>query len=106
MYIEKLDDTDNRYINTYHRNIKIKPVNIKPRLHIDFNTKINKEGPKFKVPVHVRISKYKNIFVKDYIPNKCEEVSSTKKIKNTVSWTYVVSDINDEEIAGKFHEKK
>ena len=28
------------------------------------------------------------------------------KIKNTVPWTYVISDLNSEPIAGSFHEKK
>ena len=30
----------------------------------------------------------------------------TKKVKNTVSWTYIVSDLKGEEIAGRFHEKE
>ena len=67
MYIDKLDDTVNKYKNTYHRNIKIKPVNIKPNMHIDFNKENNKKGPKFKVGDHVRISKYKNIIAKGYV---------------------------------------
>ena len=33
----------------------------------------NKENPKFKVGHHVRISKYKNIFAKVYVPNFYEE---------------------------------
>ena len=39
----------------------MKPVDLKPNMHIDFNKENNKEGPKYKVGDHVRISKYKNI---------------------------------------------
>ena len=30
----------------------------------------------------------------------------TKKIKNTVPWTYVINDLNGEEIAGTFYENE
>ena len=69
VYIDNLDDIMNRYNNTYHRTIKMKSVDVKPSMYIDFNQEINKEGPKFKVGVHVRISKYKNMFAKGYAPN-------------------------------------
>ena len=56
----------------------------------------------FKVGDHVRISKYKNIFAKGYMPNWSEEIFIIKKIKNTVPWTYVINDLNGEEIIGIF----
>ena len=62
----------------------MKPVDVKPRIYIDFNKENNKESPKFKLCDHVRISKYKNIFGKGYIPNWSEEVFTIKKVKNTV----------------------
>ena len=61
---------------------------------------------KFKVGDHVRISKYKNIFARGYTPNWSEEIFVIKKIKNTVPWTYVIDDLNGEEIAGTFYEKE
>ena len=54
----------------------------------------------------MRISKYKNIFAKGFMANWSEEVYSIKKVKNTVPWTYVVNDLNGEEIKGKFYEKE
>ena len=54
----------------------------------------------------VRISKYKNIFAKGYMPNWSEEVFVIKKVKNTVPWTYVINDLNGEEIIGSFYEKE
>ena len=29
-----------------------------------------------------------------------------KRVKNTVSWTYIISDINDQEIVVTFYEKE
>ena len=59
-----------------------------------------------KVGHHVRISKYKNIFAKRYAPNWPEEIFVSKKVKNTVPWTYVINDSNGEEIIGSFYEKE
>ena len=59
-----------------------------------------------KVGDHVRISKYKNIFAKGYVSNWSEEVLVIKTVKNTVPWTYVISDFNGEEIVGTAYEKE
>ena len=66
--------------------------------------KNNKENPKFKVGDHVRISKFKIIFAKGYVPNWSEKVFVSKKAKNTVPRTYIISDFNGEEIVGTFYE--
>ena len=55
---------------------------------------------------HVRISNYQNIFAKGYTPNWSEEVCDISKIKNRVPWTYVINDLNGEEIIGPFYEKE
>ena len=65
-----------------------------------------KKNPKFKVGDNVRISKYKNIFANGYTQNWSEEVFIITKIKNTVHWTYAISDLNGEEITGSFYEKE
>ena len=69
VYIDKLDDTVNEYNNTYHRTIKIKPVDVKDNTYLDFKKKVNDKDPKFKVGGHIRISKNKSIFAKGYTPN-------------------------------------
>ena len=63
---------------------------------------INNKNPKFKIGDIVRTSKYKNIFAKGYTPNWSEEIFVIKKVKNTVSWTYVSNDLNGEKIVGMF----
>ena len=40
------------------------------------------------------------------MPNWSEEIFVIKKIKNTVPWTYIINDLNDEEIIGTFYEKE
>ena len=103
--IDKLDDIADEYNNTYHTPIKMKPINVKDNTYINTDKEINNKDPKFKFGDHVRISKYKNIFAKGYTPNWSEEVFVIKKVKNTVPWTYVINDLNSEEIIGTFYEK-
>ena len=57
-YIDKLVEIANKYNNTYHITIKMKPADVSPSMYIDFNKENNKERPKFKVGDHVRTSKY------------------------------------------------
>ena len=106
VYIDKLDEVVGEYNNTYHRTTKMKPVDVKDNTCIDFEKEVNDNDPKFKVGDHVRISKYKNIFAKGYAPNWYEEVFVVGKIKNTVPWTYVINDLNGEEIIGTFYGKE
>ena len=106
VYIDKLDDIVDKYNNTYHTAIKMKPADIKDNTYINAEKEINNKDPKFKVGDRVRISKYKTIFAKGYMPNWSEEVFVIKKVKNTVPWTYVINDLNDEEIIGTFYEKE
>ena len=84
----------------------MKPVNVKDNKYVDIDNKVNGKDPKFNVGDYVRISKYKNIFAKGYVPNWSEEVFVISKIKNTVPWRYVITDLNDEEIIGTFYEKE
>ena len=106
VYIDKLGDIVNEYDNTEHRTTKMKPIDVKYNTHLDFGKDVNNNDPKFKVGDHVRISKYKNIFAKGYTPNCSEEIFVIKKIKNTVPWTYVIDDLNGEEITATFYEKE
>ena len=53
VYIDKLDDIVNQYNNTYHRTIKMKPVDVKDNVYIDFSKEVNNKDSKFKVGDHV-----------------------------------------------------
>ena len=84
----------------------MKTIEVKDNTYVDSVNKVNDKDSKFKVGDHVKISKYKNIFAKGYTPNWSEEVFVIKEVKNTVPWTYVISDLNGEEIIGTFYEKE
>ena len=84
----------------------MKPIDVKSDSFAAYNEESNEKDPKFRVGDHVRISKHKNIFSKGYTRNWSEEIFVVKKIKNTVSWTYEISDLNGEEIVGSFYEKE
>ena len=106
IYIDKLEDIVGEYNNTFHRIIKMKPVDVKDNKYIDFKKEVNDKDQKFKVGDCLKISKYKNIFAKGYTPTWSEEVFVVYKIKNTVPWTHVINDLNGEEITGTFYEKE
>ena len=106
VYIDKLDDIVDEYNNTQHRTIKMKPIDVNDNTYINNVKEVNDKDPKFKVGDHVRISKYKSIFAKGYTPNWSGKVFVIKKVKNTVPWTYVINDLNGEEIIGTFYENE
>ena len=84
----------------------MEPIDVKSDSFAEYNEESNEKDPKFKVGDHVRISEYKNIFAKGYAPNWSEEIFVVRQRKNTVPWTYVISDLNGEEIVGSFYEKE
>ena len=106
VYFDVLDDIVNKYNNTVHRTIKTKPIDVADDYYAEYNENFDKNDPKMKVGDNVRMSKYKNIFAKGYTPNWSEEVFVISKIKNTVPWTYAISDLEGEDITGSFYEKE
>ena len=81
-------------------------VDVKSNTYINSSNEINGKDPKFKIGNILRISKYKNIFAKGYLQNWSEEVFLIEKVKSTVPWTHVTSDLNREEIVGTFFLKR
>ena len=84
----------------------MKPGDVKDDSFAEYNEESNEKDPKFKAGDHVRISKFKNVFAKGYTLNWSEEIFIVKKIKNTVPWTYMINDLNGEEIVGSSYEKE
>ena len=54
-----------KYNNTFHRTIKMKPINVTSDSYAEYNVDSNEKDPKFKVGDRVRISKYKKFFSKE-----------------------------------------
>ena len=105
VYYDVLDDVVNKYNNTKHSTIKMKPIDVKnnKRVYIDQH---NEKDSKFKVGDRVRISRYKNIFAKGYAPNWSSEIFIVNKISDTVPYMYNLKDLNHEEIIGSFYDKE
>ena len=81
VYFDVFNYIVNEYNNTYHKTIKMKPIDVKNGSFAESNEESNEKDSKFKVNDHVRISKYKNIFAKGYAPNWSEDIFVVKKNK-------------------------
>ena len=81
IYFDVLDDIINKYNNAVHRTIKMKPIDVTDDSYSEYNEDFNKKDPNFKAGDHVRTSKYKNIFAKEYNLNWSEEVFVVSKTK-------------------------
>ena len=107
VYYDVLDDVVNKYNNTKHSTIKMKPIDVRDnnnkRVYIDEH---NEKRSRFKVGDRVRISKFKNIFAKGYTPNWSKEIFIVDKINDTVPCTYNLKDLNDAEIIGSFYDQE
>ena len=106
VHYDVLDDVVNKYNNTKHSTIKMKPMNVgdyNKRVYIDEH---NEKDSRFKVGDTVRISKFKNIFAKGYTPNWSKEIFIVDKINDTVPYTYNLKDLNNEEIIGSFYDRE
>ena len=47
VYVDKSDDIVNEYNNTYHRTIKMKPIDVKDNTYINIGKEVNDKDPKF-----------------------------------------------------------
>ena len=106
VYYDVLGDIVNKYNNTKHSTIKMKPIDVgnnNKRVYIDEH---NKKDSKFKVDDRVRISKFKYIFAKGYTPNWSGEIFIVDKVNDTVPYMYNLKDLNDEEILGSFYDRE
>ena len=106
VYYDVLNDVVNKYNNTKHSTIKMKPIDIGDnniRVYIDEH---NEKDSRYKVSDRVRIYKFKNIFAKGYTPNWSKEIFIADKINDTVPYTFNVKDLNNAEIIGSFYDRE
>ena len=106
IYFDALDDIVKKTILHVIAFLKMKPIDVKSDSYAEYNVDSNAKDSKFKIGDHVRILQHKNIFAKGYAPNWPEEGFVIKKVKNAVPWTYLINDLNGEEIIGGFYEKE
>ena len=104
MYIDKLDDKVNKYINTYHSTVKMKNFDVNQNI-LTLVKKLMINILNLKSLILLEYQNIKPFFAKGYVPNWSEEVFVITKVQNTVPWTYVISDLKGKEIVGTFYEK-
>lgn len=116
-WINILDDLVNNYNNSYHRSIKMSPIKASDPINktivhenlfgkAPFKILSSSKGTKFHIGDTVRITKYKTIFAKGYLPNWSTEQFKIDKVHNTTPITYEIKDFADEKIKGKFYEEE
>ena len=106
VYYDVLDDVVNKYNNTKHNTIKMKPKDVKDDNNTLYIDEHNKNSARYNAGDRVRISKFRNIFAKGYTPNWSREIFIVNKINDTVPWTYSLKDLNGDEIIGSFYDRE
>jgi hypothetical protein len=109
-YVDILDDLLHSYNHTYHRSIKMAPVNVNQKnQHQVWNNLYGDSKyvePKLKEGDTVRISKAKKQFKKGYLPNWSEEIFTVHEVKRTQPPVYVLRDYHNEVLEGTFYEQE
>uniref|UniRef100_A0A1I7XN16 Integrase catalytic domain-containing protein n=1 Tax=Heterorhabditis bacteriophora TaxID=37862 RepID=A0A1I7XN16_HETBA len=113
-WIDILDDLLQGYNNRYHTSIKMTPEeanvvyqNLFPSKDLeDHREDQQRSTTKFKVGDTVRITKYKSIFAKGYLPNWSTEQFKISDVHHGKVVMYSLKDLADEEIKGKFYEQE
>ena len=81
----------------------MKPIDIGDDSFAEYNEESNEKGPKFKMSGFQSIRIF---LLTDMLQIGVKRFLSLKKIKDTVPWTYVIDDLDNEEIIGTFYEKE
>ena len=105
-WIDKIDDIVTAYNNTHHSSIKMKPADVDEEhiANIFFNSLPNlKKTIKFSNGDRVRILIKKNQFAKEFEKSWSEEIFKIKRIQNTNPITYLIEDLDGEDIIGGFY---
>lgn len=113
VYVDILSDLVQKYNNTRHSSIKMKPVEASKKSNenmVFYNLyPVSKQKPilpKLTTGDKVRIMKKKQFFEKGYTPNWTEEMFTIKQVLYTDPPTYKIIDYNGEEIEGSFYEEE
>ena len=112
VYYDVLDKIIHSYNNSYHRTIKLKPVEVSEsneeeileRVFTDKNQFIKRF--KFSLDDKVRISKYKTVFAKGYTPNWSEEIFIVSELVAREPNVYKIRDLEGERVEGIFYESE
>jgi hypothetical protein len=102
-----------KYNNTKHRTIQMKPNEVSKHDESRLLKTVYKnvlyfddQYFKFRVNDYVRISKFKSVFEKGYMPNWTTEIFQITSVQPTQPVTYLLKDYQNNEIKGAFYAKE
>lgn len=113
-WIDILQSLIKDYNHRYHRSIGMKPSEVtsenedEARRHIykTRNKAKKRKKNRFKVGDRVRVSRYKHVFEKGYVPNWTTEIFTIAAVKPTTPVTYHLEDYQKNPILGGFYEEE
>ena len=112
IWINDLDKLVEKYNNSYHRSIKMKPIDASNKINENivrnnlYNFKITNKKPKFNVGDRVRVSLLKNAFENSYTSNWSEEIFIIDNIKTSNGHYYFLKDLSGEKLQGSFYQEE
>ena len=112
-WIDMLDELVSKYNNSYNEKIRMRPIDAS-KLENESEVWENlfrddeqaKTSRKFKIGDTVRISRIKGIFEHGFLPNRTEQNHKIHKINKSTLVTYILKDLKDEIIEGRFYEEE
>ena len=64
VYIDKFEDINNTYENTYHKTIQMKPLAVNPSMYVDFNEENNSENRNLMLEIMLEYQNIKTLLQK------------------------------------------
>ena len=111
IWIKDLDKLVKVYNNSYHRTIKMKPIDASKKsneniVRKNYNFEITDNKLKFSIGDKVRVSLLKNTFEKGYTSNWSEQIYIIDDIKSSNVHYYYLKDLNEEKLDGMFYQEE
>ena len=112
IWINDLDKLVNKYNHSYHRSIKMIPIDASKKSNENivrnnlYNFKYTNKKSKFSIGDRVRVSLLKNTFEKSYTSNWSQEIFIIDDIKTSNVHYYFLKDLQGEKIDGMFYEQE
>ena len=102
VFIDKLGDVVNKYNNTYHSTMKMKPSDVKSNTNIDSSKKINDKNLNLKLVI---LLEYQNITIFWQMVTLQIDLKTFLWSQNLKILWHFINYLNGREIVGNFHEK-
>ena len=108
VYFDVLSNIVDKYNNTVHRTIRMKPIDVTLDSYAEYNEDSNKKILNSKLVIMLEFQNTKAFLHKGFTQKSSEELFVVSKIQNTssVDISSVISDLNGEPITGSFYGKK